>query len=135
MMIVPRAATVAGPEPEMAAKKHAHRTQTMMRPPLMCPTKALAKSISFRDMPDFSIILPPRMKNGIASRTTFDKAALEFIASVIAGRSICSTDTNADIPKQSATGSPLIRSTTNTPISIKPVIYLPPLLRIHAFGV
>ena len=34
-MIDPRAATVAGPEPEIAAKKQQVTTPTMARPPLM----------------------------------------------------------------------------------------------------
>ena len=41
----PRAATVAGPEPEIAPKKQATTTQTMAIPPLLCPTQVSTKRI------------------------------------------------------------------------------------------
>ena len=44
--IKPNAATVAGPEPEIAAKKHDTITHTAAIPLLRCPTKVLQKSIS-----------------------------------------------------------------------------------------
>ena len=61
------AATVAGPEPEMAAKKQATITVTTARPPRRCPTQAFARLISLFDIPAWSIITPARMKKGIAS--------------------------------------------------------------------
>ncbi len=39
----PSAATVAGPEPEIAPKKQATITHTMAMPPLLCPTQVLTK--------------------------------------------------------------------------------------------
>ena len=62
-------ATVAGPDPEMAAKKHATVTHTIPSPPLICPTNVCANAMSFSEIPAFSMMLPPRMKNGMASRT------------------------------------------------------------------
>ena len=38
--IMPRAATVAGPEPEMAPKKQATTTHTMAMPPRRCPMQS-----------------------------------------------------------------------------------------------
>ena len=35
----PSAATVAGPEPEIAPKKQATMTHTMAMPPFLCPTQ------------------------------------------------------------------------------------------------
>ena len=42
----PRAATVAGPEPEIAPKKHATITHTMAIPPFLWPTQVSTKLIS-----------------------------------------------------------------------------------------
>ena len=67
MMIPPRAATVAGPDPEIAAKKHATSTHTKASPPLICPTNDWANLISFVEIPAFSIIFPAKIKNGIAN--------------------------------------------------------------------
>ena len=69
MIIIPRAATVAGPEPEIAAKKHATMTHTIAIPLFLWPTKVFAKSIKREEIPLFSMIFPPSMKNGIASKT------------------------------------------------------------------
>ena len=66
MIIPPRAATVAGPEPDIAAKKHATSTHTRASPPLTCPTKDWANAISLVEIPAFSIMFPAKMKNGIA---------------------------------------------------------------------
>ena len=65
--MLPSAATVAGPEPEIAAKKQEQMTVTNARPLRRCPTQALAKAISFSEIPACSMMLPARMKNGMAS--------------------------------------------------------------------
>ena len=67
--MAPSAATVAGPEPEIAAKKQATMTQTIARPCLVWPTRERKKSIRRVEMPLTSMMLPPRMKKGMASRT------------------------------------------------------------------
>lgn len=67
--ITPSAATVAGPDPEIAAKKQDTMTHTMAIPPFRCPTQVSASLISFSEIPAFSIIFPAKMKNGIASNT------------------------------------------------------------------
>ena len=72
---MPRAATVAGPEPEMAAKKQATMTVTSAMPLRRWPTSVRAKSISCEDMPLLSMTLPPRMKKGMASSTNLLVAA------------------------------------------------------------
>ena len=69
IIISPRAATVAGPEPEIAAKKQETMTHTMARPPFKCPTQTSASRISFPEIPAFSMMFPARMKNGIARST------------------------------------------------------------------
>ena len=67
MRIAPSAATVAGPEPEIAPKKQATITETMAIPPLLCPTQLSTNLIKRFDIPAFAIILPAIMKKGIAS--------------------------------------------------------------------
>ena len=62
----PRAATVAGPEPEIAPKKHATITHTIAIPPFLCPTQVSTNLISRLEIPAFAIIFPDRTKNGIA---------------------------------------------------------------------
>ena len=63
----PRAATVAGPLPEIAAKIIAAKTATIARPPRMRPTNSRQKLISRREIPPIFIMLPASMKNGTAS--------------------------------------------------------------------
>ena len=54
----PRAATVAGPEPEIAPKKQATITHTIAIPPLLCPTQVFTNLISLLEIPAFAMIFP-----------------------------------------------------------------------------
>ena len=47
----PMADTVAGPEPEMAAKNMQAITVTMASPPVMAPTRASASTTRRREIP------------------------------------------------------------------------------------
>ena len=67
----PRAATVAGPEPEIAPKKQATITQTMAIPPLRWPTQSSIKATSRVDIPAFAMIFPDSTKKGIARSRNF----------------------------------------------------------------
>ena len=58
---------VATDEPDTAAKIMQVSTQVIGRPPCTPPTRLLANSTSRREMPPVSIMLPARMKNGIAA--------------------------------------------------------------------
>ena len=62
----PRAATVAGPEPEIAPKKQATMTHTMAIPPFLWPTQVSTNLISRLEIPAFAMMLPDSTKNGIA---------------------------------------------------------------------
>ena len=62
----PRAATVAGPEPEIAPKKQATITHTMAIPPFLWPTQVSTNLISRLEIPAFAIMFPDSTKNGIA---------------------------------------------------------------------
>ena len=64
--IMPRAATVAGPEPEMAPKKQATITHTMAIPPFLWPTQVSTNLISRLEIPAFAMMFPDSTKNGIA---------------------------------------------------------------------
>ena len=65
-MIVPIAATVAGPEPEIAPKNAQHIEVTIANPPVKWPMQASAKSTSRFVIPPLDINAPPAIKNGIA---------------------------------------------------------------------
>ncbi len=69
------AATVAGADPEIAAKKQALITQTAASPHFLCPTNVWANSMSRFEIPALPIILPPKIKNGIANKTNLLLAA------------------------------------------------------------
>ncbi len=65
----------AGPEPDMAAKKQEQMTVTRASPLRRWPTQAFARAISFSEMPACSMMLPARMKKGMASRENLWVAA------------------------------------------------------------
>ena len=68
IMMAPMAATVAGEEPEMAAKKAQAAVAAIARPPDRPPKRAVATLISRLEMPPAVMMLPERTKNGIAIR-------------------------------------------------------------------
>lgn len=65
-MIEPIATTVAGAEPEMAAKNMQARIETFASPPYMPPTTFIERSISLFDIPPHSMSLPAIINSGIA---------------------------------------------------------------------
>ncbi|KAF5041217.1 hypothetical protein DSECCO2_525290 [anaerobic digester metagenome] len=69
--MMPSAATVAGPEPEMAPKKQATTTHTIAIPPRRCPIQSSINSTRRVEMPAFAMMLPDSTKNGIASSKNF----------------------------------------------------------------
>ena len=62
------AATVAGPEPEMAAKNMHATTVTSARPPYLRPRKASAMLSRRREIPPVAISSPASTKKGTAIR-------------------------------------------------------------------
>ena len=79
----PSAATVAGPEPEIAPKKQATITHTIAIPPLLCPTQELTKLMSLLEIPAFAIIFPDSTKNGIASSRNLLIPEYIFVATIV----------------------------------------------------
>ena len=61
------AKVVATDEPETAAKIMQVSTMVMGRPPCTPPTMLLANSTRRREMPPVSMMLPARMKKGMAA--------------------------------------------------------------------
>ncbi|MDT4890816.1 hypothetical protein FQZ97_1277580 [compost metagenome] len=68
MAMEPTAATVAGLDPDSAAKSMQASTAAIAKPPRMWPTQALAKSMRRRATPPVVMKAPASRKNGIASR-------------------------------------------------------------------
>ena len=64
--MLPTATTVAGEDPDTAAKKVQARTADIARPPLICPTHAIANLTSHFATPPVLIKAPPKIKKGIA---------------------------------------------------------------------
>ena len=79
----PSAATVAGPEPEIAPKKQATITHTMAMPPLLCPTQVLTNLIRRLEMPAFAMMLPDSTKNGIASNRNLLMPEYMLVATIV----------------------------------------------------
>lgn len=85
IMTSPIAATVAGPEPEIAEKKQQLMTATIAKPPWICPTNRLTKSMSLLVIPALSIANPARIKKGIASMVNFDVAEKRITGTIEKG--------------------------------------------------
>ena len=79
----PRAATVAGPEPEMAPKKQATITHTMAIPPFLCPTQVSTNLISRLEIPAFAMMFPDSTKNGIAKSRNLLIPEYIFVATIV----------------------------------------------------
>jgi hypothetical protein len=82
MRIAARAAVSAAADPEMLAMITAAMMATMPRPPLICPTQAMANSMMRRDKPPEFINSPARTKNGIASSVNVSAPAIMFCAMI-----------------------------------------------------
>ena len=65
--MVPMATTVAGDEPDSAAKIIQAKTPEIANPPRKCPTQAIEKRMIRFATPPVDMKLEARMKNGIAS--------------------------------------------------------------------
>ena len=79
----PRAATVAGPEPEIAPKKQATITHTIAIPPFLCPTQVSTNLMRRLEIPAFAIIFPDSTKNGIARSRNLLIPEYIFVATIV----------------------------------------------------
>jgi hypothetical protein len=104
----PTATTVAGEEPDTAAKSMQASTEAIARPPRRWPMHAMAKRIMRFATPPVVMKAPERMKNGIASSVKCSLVSKSLSASD--GRESCpkkrivSTD---DRPSAIAIGMPI----------------------------
>ena len=87
-MIEPIATTVAGDDPEIAAKNAQASTPARPRPPYQCPTMEVANAIIRRATPPWVRKLPARMKNGIAMISKFSMPVNSFSATASIGTSV-----------------------------------------------
>lgn len=107
-MIRPIPATVAGLEPEIAAKNTQLSTVVMPSPPVTCPTKALARLISLRTSPPVSMTALAKKKNGTAMSEKWSRLANAFWPMIGSGIGSSSSEvTTTDPPRATATGAPM----------------------------
>ncbi len=74
----PSAATVAGPDPEIAPKKQATITHTMAMPPLLCPTQVSTNLTSLLEIPAFAMIFPESTKNWDSQKEKFTDSGIHI---------------------------------------------------------
>lgn len=72
-MMLPMAITVAGEEPEIAAKNMQAITEATARPPVNLPTKSFMIFTSLSEIAPSAMILPARIKKGTPSRTKLSR--------------------------------------------------------------
>ena len=107
----PRAATVAGPEPEMAPKKQATMTHTMAMPPRRCPTQVFTKLISLLEIPAFAMIFPESTKNGIANSRNLLMPEYILVATMVRDVPEYKIAHTEESPRQMLMGIPMIKNT------------------------
>ena len=120
--IMPRAATVAGPEPEMAPKKQATITATMAMPPRRWPTQSSANATRRLEMPALAMMLPDRTKNGIASSRNFAMPLYTLVGTTVRGELLKSRAKMEDMPRLTAMGIFSSSITKKLPNRIKLII-------------
>ena len=131
----PRAATVAGPEPEMAAKKQETMTHTMARPPRRWPTQVSARRIRRLEIWALSMMLPARMKKGMASSTNLlvdeENSWGRLLMTVSRGRPApwMIMEMTLETPRQTAMGAPISSRTAKLINRTAAIMYqTPPFL-------
>ncbi len=108
IMMDPIATTVAGEDPEMAAKNMQATTVAMASPPGIQPTAALAKSTSRWDTPPVVRKCAERMKKGIARSVVCSMVSNSFWAMIIGESSVASkVNSRLDSPRLIAIGTPM----------------------------
>ena len=122
----PRAATVAGPEPEIAPKKQATITHTMAIPPLLCPTQVFTNLISLLEIPAFAIIFPDNTKNGIANSKNLLIPEYTLVATMVRDVPEYRIAQTEDSPRQMAMGTFKIKNTKKDKNNTALTIYTSP---------
>ena len=131
---IPSAATVAGPEPEIAPKKQATITHTMAIPPFLWPTQVSTKRISRLEMPAFAIMFPDNTKNGMARSKNLLIPEYILVATMVRDVPEYRIAQIEDRPRQIPIGIPRIRKTKNERKRIALIIFsVPPLLLLRMY--
>ena len=131
---IPSAATVAGPEPEIAPKKQATITHTMAIPPFLWPTHVSTKRISRLEIPAFAMIFPDRTKNGMASSRNLLMPEYMLVATIVSDVPEYKIAQIEDKPRQMPIGIPRIRKIKNEIKRIALIIFLlPPLSLLQRY--
>ena len=120
----PSAATVAGPDPEIAPKKQATITHTIAIPPLLCPTQVSTNLTSLLEIPAFAIIFPESTKKGIARSRNLLIPAYILVATMVSDVPEYRIAHTEDSPRQIAIGTPMIRKIKNETNKTALIIYL-----------
>ena len=136
IIIVPTATTVAGEDPETAAKKVHARIDAIARPPRICPTQAIEKRISRLATPPVDIKTPPKIKKGIASSVKCSEVskifrAIEAIESLPKNK----IDKILESPREIEIGIPINKNTNRIVKRNIDVIYLLDLFLTIFFSV
>ena len=127
---MPSAATVAGPDPEIAAKKQETITHTSAIPLLLCPTRLLQKLISRSEIPPSAIMFPPKMKNGMARSTNLLVDEYILLGTIDNGNFSYNKVMILDIPSDNAIGMFRKSNRKNEPNKINATILV---LLLHRF--
>ena len=98
--------TVAGAEPDRAAKNMEARTVTWPRPPLKPRTRLLERLMSFSERPPNFMRLPASIKKGMAMRGKESRPRKQYWGMVMTSRLVVSTMvTRVERPREIPTGT------------------------------
>ena len=126
-MMVPTAATVAGPEPDTAAKNMQTKTVTMAKPPVMRPKNTLQTSRIRRDTPPAPIKSPAKMNKGIARIGNESQLVINACGMEVKLKVSPTTKANIlDTPKAIPTGTLRINRTIRAINRVRPTIIYSP---------
>ena len=121
--IAATAAVSATAEPERLAIIIAARIATKPKPPRLCPTNFIGKSIIRLDKPPSFIISPAKMKNGIAINEKLSAPLTICCARIWASnKSKCTINATPQTNSENATGIPNKIEPSNTERKIITVI-------------
>ncbi len=109
----PRAATVAGPEPEIAPKKQETITQTIAIPPLLWPTQVFTNLIRRLEIPAFAIIFPESTKNGMARSRNLLMPEYILVATMVSSVPEYKMAQTEESPRHIEMGIPIKRKIKN----------------------
>ena len=128
MSTLPKATTVAGPDPEIAPQNMVTVIDMTARPPGIDPTSNLARLTMRCDIPPSSINIPARMKKGIHIRVYFDRPVCMISAIMFKGIPDMSMVTRVDNPSEIEIGMFINSKAKKIAIRIIPMVDVPIIL-------